>query len=317
MDNRPLVSILIPCYNAERWVGQAIKSALAQTWPNKEVIVVDDGSTDGSRAVIESFGNTIRHEFGPNRGGNPCRNRLLGLATGEWVQFLDADDELLSGKINTQLTFVDKDTDAVYGGVTLEWWNDKEITKRENSPLQSEGSPIINWFNWQLAHTGAVIWRKEPLQKIGGWNERYNCCQDNEVCLRAIQMGFRFRQSYDVGSLYRIWSANSVSRINLKHLAHTKTKLLDNMLSWLEGSNQLKPEHMKIAGRACFSLARQLAGQHPNLAYEYARERSEKGLFDSTEAPFAFHLITRVFGYKVAEALAAKRRLLRMYTTCE
>ena len=66
MSLQPLVSILIPCYNAERWVGQAIESALAQTWPNKEVIVVDDGSTDGSRAVIESYGDRIRHEFGPS-----------------------------------------------------------------------------------------------------------------------------------------------------------------------------------------------------------------------------------------------------------
>ena len=56
----PLVSILIPCYNAERWVAQAIESALRQTWPEKEIIVVDDGSTDASLAIIQSFGDRIR-----------------------------------------------------------------------------------------------------------------------------------------------------------------------------------------------------------------------------------------------------------------
>src|SRR5256885_1004477 len=60
----PLVSILIPCYNAERWVGQAIESALAQTWPEKEIIVVDDGSTDGSLKIIKSFSDRIRWQTG-------------------------------------------------------------------------------------------------------------------------------------------------------------------------------------------------------------------------------------------------------------
>ena len=81
------VSILIPCYNAARWVGQAIDSAIGQTHPDKEVIVVDDGSTDGSLEIIKSFGNRIRWESGPNRGGNAARNRLLEMARGDWLQY--------------------------------------------------------------------------------------------------------------------------------------------------------------------------------------------------------------------------------------
>ena len=72
-----LVSILIPCYNAERWIAQAVESALAQTYSPTEVIVVDDGSRDTSLAILKSFGNRIRLESGPNRGGNITRNRLL------------------------------------------------------------------------------------------------------------------------------------------------------------------------------------------------------------------------------------------------
>src|SRR5262245_44085768 len=113
----PLVSILIPCYNAERWVGQAIESALAQTWPVKEVIVVDDGSQDRSLSVIESFANRIRWQAGPNRGGNVARNELLELAQGTWLQFLDADDYLLPEKIAKQAVFLEghPDTDVVFG----------------------------------------------------------------------------------------------------------------------------------------------------------------------------------------------------------
>ena len=76
-----LVSILIPCFNAEKWVAQAIESALAQTWPEKEVIVVDDGSTDASLEIIRHFDGRVRWESGPNRGGNAARNRLLSSPT--------------------------------------------------------------------------------------------------------------------------------------------------------------------------------------------------------------------------------------------
>src|SRR5438128_899411 len=105
MERNPLVSILIPCYNAERWIGEAISSALAQTWSEKEIIVVDDGSTDGSLQQIRKFDGLVRWETGPNRGGNAARNRLLELAKGEWLQYLDADDYLLPDKIAKQMEF--------------------------------------------------------------------------------------------------------------------------------------------------------------------------------------------------------------------
>jgi glycosyltransferase involved in cell wall biosynthesis len=307
-DQKTKISILIPCYNAERWVGQAIESALAQTWPNKEVIVVDDGSTDGSRAVIESFGNTIRHEFGPNRGGNPCRNRLLELASGEWVQFLDADDELLPGKIETQLKHASRDIDVVYGGVTLQWWDDRRLRKTEISAPESNKTPIFHWMSWQLAHTGAVLWRKKSLKHIGGWNETYPCCQDNEVCMRGIQHGLKFSLSNDAGSLYRIWSVNSVCRRNLKQLVVTKTKLLDEMLDWLKTTGQISREHKKLAGKACFDLARCIAAEHPEDAFQYAEDRIQKGLFNSRIAPISFRIAYYILGYRLAETLASKRR---------
>src|SRR5260370_41966977 len=117
-----LVSILIPCFNAERWVAQAIESALSQTWPEKEVIVVDDGSTDASLEIIESFGARERWETGPNRGGNVARNRLLELARGEWLHYLDADDYLVPEKIASQMEFIDvnQSTDIVCRALTHE-----------------------------------------------------------------------------------------------------------------------------------------------------------------------------------------------------
>ena len=101
--DEPLVSILIPCYNAEAWVAECIESALAQTYANMEIIVVDDGSRDGSAEVVRKFGTRVTLHSAPNKGANATRNHLTSLARGEWLQYLDADDYLLPGKVASQI----------------------------------------------------------------------------------------------------------------------------------------------------------------------------------------------------------------------
>src|ERR1700759_5289416 len=99
----PTVSILIPCYNAEKYVGEAIECALGQTHSDVEVIVVDDGSTDDSWKVIQSFRGRITALTGPNRGACHARNRAFEHSIGEYIQFFDADDKLELKKIEKQL----------------------------------------------------------------------------------------------------------------------------------------------------------------------------------------------------------------------
>jgi glycosyltransferase involved in cell wall biosynthesis len=91
----PLVSIVMPCFNNEAYVAEAIDSALGQTYDNIEVIVIDDGSTDGSLDIIRSYGDRITWRTGPNEGACAARNKGLALARGEFIKFLDADDILL------------------------------------------------------------------------------------------------------------------------------------------------------------------------------------------------------------------------------
>ena len=154
----PLVSILVPCFNAKQWVAQAIESALAQTWPEKEVIVVDDGSTDRSLDIIKSFGDRIRWETDRNRGANVARNRLLELARGDWLQYLDADDYLLPEKIEQQMGFLatNPSADIVFGPVTMEHWNNSE-SRRELLPIPEPHDPWILLARWYLPQTGAVL----------------------------------------------------------------------------------------------------------------------------------------------------------------
>ena len=99
----PLVSIVIPCYNAERWLAGAIESALGQNHVSAEVIVVDDGSTDASPEVIRQFKGKINCLSTSNRGPSAARNIGLKAARGEWIQFLDADDLLHPHKLHLSL----------------------------------------------------------------------------------------------------------------------------------------------------------------------------------------------------------------------
>ena len=97
-----VVSIIIPCFNAGRWLREAIDNCLAQTYRGVEINVVDDGSTDDSLTIIQSYGDKIRYESGPNQGGSHARNRGFALSHGDYIQYLDADDFLLPEKIEEQ-----------------------------------------------------------------------------------------------------------------------------------------------------------------------------------------------------------------------
>lgn len=93
-----LVSIIIPCFNASRWIAETIESCLQQTYSNIEIIVIDDGSTDNSLLIIKNYENQITYQSIPHNGGNYARNLGLKLSSGEYIQFLDADDYILPKK---------------------------------------------------------------------------------------------------------------------------------------------------------------------------------------------------------------------------
>ena len=103
---RPFISILIPAYNAELWVADAIQSAVCQTWARKEIIVVDDGSTDRTAEIAKRFGSKIKLVSTPNRGLCAAVNLAYSLSQGDYIQELDADDILLPDKIERQMAAI-------------------------------------------------------------------------------------------------------------------------------------------------------------------------------------------------------------------
>lgn len=300
------VSILIPCYNNGEWIQRAIDSALSQTYPEFEVIVLDDGSSDNSLELIQQYGSRIRWESGPNRGGNVARNRLLEMADGDWIQYLDADDALESGKVASQMRLIEEGIDAIYGKVQIEHWAEQEIVGRELSDPKNSGDIYCQWLEWKLAQTGSVLWRRQSLERIGGWNESYPCCQDNEICLRALKAGLHFRYSEDAGTIYRLWSSSTVSRKKPDLLLKTITALIDEMIDWLREQNLLKESHLDAGGKQCFRMARSCAAADLDKAVRYASAMSNKGLFkmDSSVAPPIYRLLFRLFGFRTAEGVA-------------
>ncbi|HEX5400010.1 MAG TPA: glycosyltransferase [Verrucomicrobiae bacterium] len=194
-----LVSIIIPCYNAETWIEESIQSALDQTWPNKEVIVIDDGSKDGSLEKIKSFDGKIRWESGPNRGGCVARNRGVELARGDWIQFLDADDVMLpdciAAKMATSCAANERvccDVAAMEAGRSVvEYWNQKRY---ELAYIIRVGSP----------QTAAPLHRRKDLLGIKGFRAGLRCGQELDLHLRmAIQLGVTFVSHGKTGILTR------------------------------------------------------------------------------------------------------------------
>lgn len=107
---KKLVSILIPAYNAEKWLYETIKSALNQTWPHKEIIIVDDGSTDGTLRIAKKFASaSVKVVAQPNKGGPAARNTAIDYAQGDFLQWLDHDDLLARDKIERQMERVQQE----------------------------------------------------------------------------------------------------------------------------------------------------------------------------------------------------------------
>jgi glycosyltransferase involved in cell wall biosynthesis len=307
--SKPFISIAIPCFNSARWLGQAIESALAQTWPEKEVIVVDDGSTDGSAEVARRFNDRIQLIITENRGGNRARNRALEAARGEWVQYLDADDFLEPEKIAQQFAESDqgRDADVLYSPV---WVEEPKSATRELTKIDTSLDLSSQWVGWQMPQTGGALWRKSALQAIGGWKEDQPCCQEHELYLRALQAGLRFRFTPTPHAVYRIWSDDTVCRRNPRQVIQVKTALIDRFRDWLIRGGQWTESHRQIAGKACFEMARSLAKYDLAEAEAYLHERQAKDLLvlRGPSAPMSYQLAYRLLGFPRAERLAATLR---------
>ena len=211
-----LVSVVVPCHNARRFLAETLESVFEQTYPNIEIVVVDDGSTDGSAELICSYGDKLKAEFGPNRGVSAARNRGTALAVGEFVQYLDADDIVPSDAIERRVAalqssgadvaysdwerFIENSTGVFEPGERVA----KQIKELDQNPT------VAHLKFW--APPAALTYRRSIITKIGGWKEWLPVIQDARFLQDAALAGGQFVHVPGVGAKYRVHRGPSVSR---------------------------------------------------------------------------------------------------------
>jgi glycosyltransferase involved in cell wall biosynthesis len=306
----PVVSILIPCYNCEAWVGKAIESALDQTWPQKEVIVVDDGSQDESWKVINSFSSKIRAERQSNQGPTKTRNRLLSLARGEWIQFLDADDELAANKIEIQLNHRFQ-ADAVFGSMNLKWYEGQKMIRQSERVAQNGIDGWVKWFLWEYPNPSACLFRTETLRLINGWDLNYDLCEDYALYRDLLFAGARFATAPEAWSTYRQWSTNQLVNKHSTKLADDRFKLMLGAAKQLETQAQFTEERSKAFRTQAFHSVRNLYSISPMLGNRaMSKLECNFGKFAPPVGcvPVIYRILYHFFGFAAAEKIAHWRR---------
>lgn len=185
-----LVSVIIPAYNGEAYIGKAIASIERQTYTNYEIIVVDDGSSDRTSEIVSKYHTT--YLFQNNQGVAQARNRGLEEAEGEYIAFFDQDDFFLPEKLIQQVSLMEQQPDL---GLVNSGWNIvnqvgetlSTVQPWHNLPQLNPASLIV----WKPVFLGAMLFRHSWLQKVGGFNSQLEQTPDVELVLRLAAMGCR------------------------------------------------------------------------------------------------------------------------------
>lgn len=310
-DQLPLVSILIPAYNAARWVGQAIESALEQTYSRTEVIVADDGSADDTVAVVRRFGDRVRLEALAHAGGNAARNRLTEMARGEWLQYLDADDLLLPHKLEQQMHFVAKrrgELDMVCSPPIV---REEPSGKETVLALREDDDGTINFIRWGGLQTSSMLFRKAAVCEVGGWKTDQPACQEHELLLRLIEAGKRIGILNEAATIYRVYGDGTVSRKNPMRTIRLRMDLTDRVENLLRATGRLSAAHRKALYIARMESARSAWIYDPAFAAELARKARSTGYWwvtDSPALPASYQAFSFLFGFERAQKFAGWRR---------
>lgn len=189
------VSILIPCYNSEKWVGETLDCCLRQTYPNIEVVLVDDGSTDNSLAIAREYekkDKRIRVFSQPNSGGCRARNLAFEKSTGDYIKYLDADDLISDDMIEKQVELLLSANDP-YAVSTCSWqefWDTIDITFNQRCIYKDYNNPIELladlWTKGEMFAVTCYLVSRQLISQVGDWDERLTKNQDGEFFCRVL-----------------------------------------------------------------------------------------------------------------------------------
>ena len=211
------VSIVIPCYNVAAWLPKSMASALAGSHPDTEIIAVDDGSTDGTidllRGYAERHPEQVRVLLQPNRGASAARNAGLRECTGEYVQFLDADDVLHPDKIRDQVVLAQRDgsPELIVGDYCAVMPNGLLV---RNQALCDR--PWMALIRTRMGTTSANLWRRDAVLAAGGWPEELASSQDYALMFAMLRNGARVAWDRTEATDVYKRESGSISRTGLR-----------------------------------------------------------------------------------------------------
>ena len=306
-----LVSIIIPCYNAERWIAQAIQSALDQTWPNKEIIVIDDGSKDSSLDALNAFGEKIRFESGPNRGGCAARNRGIEMARGDWVQFLDADDVMLPDCIAAKMATPHAANERVCCAVAV---LESELLGHISDGLNLKRYETTDIIRIGTPQTSQPLHRREDLLKVNGFRIGLPCAQEFDLHLRmAVQLGLILVSHGKTGVLLR-QRKGSVSDLGHYEMPLVHGQIVLNALNLIKTSECDRDRCVDAAAQRLALLGRQLHRMgRPEEATRFADEakRISKRWYGGVYKSWPATVLARTIGFAAFESLHTLYRTFR------
>jgi len=306
---KPLVSILIPAYNSEEWISQTLQSAVGQTWPRKEIIVVDDGSSDRTAEVARRFASKeVSVVTKENGGAAAARNSALQLSQGDYIQWLDADDLLAPDKIEKQFQALEEVANKRIL-LSAPWGYFSYRTDRARfvpTSLYQDLSPV-EWLLRKMGEnlhmqTGTWLTSRELTEAAGPWDTRLIGDDDGEYYCRVLlgSQGTRFVREAKV--FYRVTSSNRWSYIGTsdkkKEAMLLSMKLHIQYLRSLEESDRVR--------KACLTYMQNWLGhfypERPDIVSELQAIAAElQGHLGIPRLRWKYAWMEPIFGFEAAK----------------
>jgi glycosyltransferase involved in cell wall biosynthesis len=239
------VSVIIPAYNGDRYIGEAINSILAQTYDNYEIIVVDDGSTDNTAQVIQQYGEQIQYFSQTNQGVAASRNLGLNAAKGEYIAFLDQDDLFLPQKLLDQVTLLEENPSL---GIANSGWQIVDQQGQVKAAVEPwEKIPQLNLADliiWKPVFLGAMLFRYSWLKRSGGFDTTLEQTPDVDLVLRLAALGCAAAWVKQTTVKYRQHDGNASNNVLLQ------AQELDQILARFFTQDNLSPEVKILAAES-------------------------------------------------------------------
>ncbi|NEU71613.1 glycosyltransferase [Hassallia byssoidea VB512170] len=319
MIKMPLVSIIIPCYNAARFLEETLESVFKQTLNDWEIIIIDDGSTDDTASLIRAFGSRVKAEFTFNKGASAARNRGTQLAQGRFIQYLDADDLLRVDALEKRVNaLVNSGADVAYSDWhKLEEGEDGKFNLGNVVARQIEDvhdDPQIAIFTDFWAPPAALLYHRRIVEAIGSWNESLPIIQDARFLLDAALVGGKFVYVPGVQADYRVHkTATSLSRRQPDRFVKDCFDNACQVEEIWKANGSITPQR-RVALEKVYGQIARFYFEHNRLKfYEVlARIRNLNPNY-LPDGPKSLRILAKWFGYEQAEAIALNFRRFKYF----